>query len=152
ASSTIWIPLGVNEERFHPQPDARQKLGIGHDKLFLLYVGRFAREKGLLDFVHALTEIKPQSKDRSVEVVLVGRGPQEDEIRRRISAAGLDNWIRIEPWVAQDDLGVWYSAVDAVVLPSRSEGFGRVISEAMCYGTPIIGSRIAGAEDHVRDD
>jgi glycosyltransferase involved in cell wall biosynthesis len=40
----------------------------------------------------------------------------------------------------------------ALVLPSRSEGMGRVIVEALCRGRPVIGTRVGGIPDLVEDD
>jgi D-inositol-3-phosphate glycosyltransferase len=54
-------------------------------------------------------------------------------------------------WVAQETLSTWYSAADALLLPSHSEGFSRTIPEAMCCGTPVIGSKITGTTDHICD-
>jgi D-inositol-3-phosphate glycosyltransferase len=145
------IPYGIDPARFHPIPGARKRLGIPEDKLFLLYVGRFSPEKGLLDLIDALAYIRPLLDPARVEVALVGRGPQGDELRQQIVAADLDQIVHIRDWVAQEELSTWYSAADALVLPSHSEGFSRTIPEAMSCGTPIIGSRITGTEDHVQD-
>jgi glycosyltransferase involved in cell wall biosynthesis len=144
-----FIPLGVDPARFHPVPGARQRLGIPEDKLFLLYVGRFSPEKGLLDLVEALARVRPLLDPARIEVALVGKGPQGDEIRQRVAEVNLGQIVRIREWVPQSELSTWYSAADALVLPSHSEGFSRTIPEAMSCGTPVIGSRITGTEDHV---
>lgn len=148
---TAYIPYGVNEARFHYVPDARVQLGIDSKKLFLVYAGRFASEKGLLDLVNALVLIRAELKPGQFEVVLIGKGPQEQEIRQRISQEQLEPFVCIQPWVAPDELPLWYSAADALLLPSHSEAFSRTILEAMICGTPVIGSRITGTEDHVHD-
>lgn len=146
---TIYIPYGVNTQRFYPVPDARSKLGLPQGKQIFLYVGRFAREKGLLDLIDALSRIKHLLDPEAVEVILIGQGPQEQEIRHRISTEGLDRIVQIRSWASQDQLSMWYSAADALLLPSHTEALSRVILEAMACGTPVIGSRITGTGDIV---
>jgi D-inositol-3-phosphate glycosyltransferase len=84
-------------------------------------------------------------------MILIGKGKQAGELRERIRRADLDQVVQIHSWVSQDELVYWYSAADALLLPSHSEAFSRTILEAMICGTPVIGSRITGTEDHVRD-
>jgi glycosyltransferase involved in cell wall biosynthesis len=147
---TPWIPLGVDQRRFHPIADARERLGIDPRKLFLLYVGRFSAEKGLLDLLDALQLARDTLTPADVQVTLVGHGPEEQALRHGIAAAGLDEVVRIRPWVAQDELSTWYSAADALLLPSRSEAFGRAMAEAMACGTPVIAST-EGPKDYISD-
>ncbi|MGZ4441380.1 MAG: glycosyltransferase, partial [Gaiellaceae bacterium] len=57
-------------------------------------------------------------------------------------------------WTPQLDAAGVASALDAasvLVLPSRSEGMGRVIVEALCRGRPVLGSRVGGIRDLVRE-
>lgn len=148
---TPFIPLGVDLKRFHCQPDARAKLGVPPEQQLLLYLGRFSREKGLLPLLEALASMKPELDPRRVRVVLVGRGPQRSELEARILQEGLQEIVEVKDWLPQDQLSTWYSAASAVLLPSYTEAQARIIGEAMACGTPVIGSRISGTEDHVQD-
>jgi len=148
---TPWIPLGVDTERFHPVPDARRQLGLPSDKLMLLFVGRFSKEKGLLDLFEALHHIRNRLDPSKIHIVLIGRGPQEKELQQALAKRALEPIVEIRSWVAQETLSTWYTAADALLLPSHSEGFSRTIPEAMCCGTPVIGSNITGTSDHIRD-
>jgi glycosyltransferase involved in cell wall biosynthesis len=49
-------------------------------------------------------------------------------------------------------LAAFYSAADVHVVPSISEALGQVGLEAMACGTPVIGSRVGGVPDYVRDN
>lgn len=148
---TPWIPLGINPDRFHYSPNAREERKLSESKLVLLYAGRFSMEKGLNDLIEALSRIKPLSQIEGVQIILIGKGPQASELKERISKEGLDQMVRMYSWVPQDELKYWYSAADALILPSHSEAFSRTILEALICGTPVIGTRITGTEDHIRD-
>lgn len=145
---TPWIPLGVDPERFYQVADAKESLKLAKDSPFLLYVGRFSKEKGLLDLLDALAQIKPELDTKKVQITLIGRGPLETEIRQRLALNGL-TMVSVHPWVPSSELSTWYSAADALLLPSHSEGFSRTIPEAMICGTPVVGTKITGTEDHI---
>ncbi len=145
------IPLGVNPSIFFPVQSARSKLGIGRERVVLSYVGRFAVEKGLVDLLTAVKRVSDEAPTSNLIVYLIGGGPMEGELRDTIVKLNLGERVVMIPWVQKEELRVWYSASDAVVLPSYSEGLSRTIPEAMMCGTPIIGSRISGTEDHVTD-
>ena len=148
---THWIPYGVDRTRFHPLPGVRERLGLRQDCTFLLYVGRFSKEKGLLDLLNALSMIKPELDLTNVQVMLIGKGPQHDEVQDLIRHEELGGVVQVRSWVRQEDLAAYYSAADALLLPSHSEAFARVIPEALSCGVPVIGSKITGTEDHIRD-
>ncbi|NJN65395.1 MAG: glycosyltransferase family 4 protein [Chloroflexaceae bacterium] len=149
--NTPWIPNGANIERFYPVEHAREQLGLPDGPLLLLFVGRFSKEKGLLDLIYALKQMQPEPRPEQIQVLLVGKGDQQPELVQTIRTYGLDSIVTMRPWVPKDELRTWYSAADALVLPSHTEGFSRTIPEAMCCGTPVIGSKITGTEDHVQD-
>ncbi|GJD46961.1 D-inositol-3-phosphate glycosyltransferase [Methylobacterium cerastii] len=54
-------------------------------------------------------------------------------------------------WLRPQDLAPYYAHADAVVVPSRWEGYGLVAAEAMSFGTPVVASRIGGLATLVED-
>ncbi len=143
------IPYGVDPRRFYEVPGAKATLHIPEDSTLLLYVGRLSREKAVVELVETVERCKVELRKGRVKVQMFGKGPQTKAVAATIGKTGVGDIVSQSDWLAQSDLSVWYSAADALLLPSYAEGFGRVIPEAMICGTPVIGSRIAGAKDHV---
>jgi glycosyltransferase involved in cell wall biosynthesis len=146
---TPWIPLGIDTGRFRTVPDARRTLQRDPDTPFFLYVGRYAVEKGILDLLDALGELRRQRPDAPFTAALVGRGDQLERIERRRRELGLEDVVEVHGWLAQDDLATWYSAADLFLMPSRNEPLGKVMLEAMACGTPVLASDSAGPLDHI---
>ncbi|MEM7334921.1 MAG: glycosyltransferase family 4 protein [Chloroflexota bacterium] len=146
---TPWIPYGIDTKRFYPVADARHRLGISEDENLLLYVGRFSPEKGILELLDALAQ-QPDLLNQPFKLVLIGKGALESEIRHHIGHLELENQVSIMPWVAQDDLKLWYSAANVLLMPSWNEPLGKVFLEAMACGTPVIASDTEGPKDHVQ--
>jgi glycosyltransferase involved in cell wall biosynthesis len=80
---------------------------------------------------------------------MVGEGDQERELRKRIQSLGLESDIALAGYLSRSDLTDEYRAASLFVLPSWSEGFPTVLSEAMDAGLPIVTTRIRGAADHL---
>lgn len=105
------------------------------------YVGRFIEDKGILDLVDSLALLEDKYR-----LVLVGGGPLEDQIKRRIQVLSLQDRVEIIPPRSRDELAKLYVSFDVLVLPSRTdyfwkEQYGRVLVEAMACGTPVVGSQ-----------
>lgn len=147
---TPVIPLGGDAARFTFQARTRERLSIPEDRLVFLYVGRFAKEKGLGDLINAVADMDERAREK-VLVYLIGQGPWQFQLEDLIRVREASGTISILPWVDRTELATWYSAADALVLPSYTEGLSRTIIEAMLCGTPVIGSRISGTEDHVHE-
>lgn len=119
---------GVDTELFHP----------GHDKVFdlarpiFLYVGRLAVEKNVEAF---LALDLPGSK------VVVGDGPQAEELKRRFPSA---HFTGAKEGV---DLARHYADADVFVFPSRTDTFGLVLLEALASGVPVAAYPVAGPKD-----
>jgi glycosyltransferase involved in cell wall biosynthesis len=80
---------------------------------------------------------------------LVGRGSRAEIVQKLVrDLPGQTQWTE-----QLDAAGVASALDDAVLLllPSRSEGMGRVIVEALCRGRPVLGSEVGGIPDLVRD-
>lgn len=121
----LW-ERGVDIDQFRPlQSDVFADL----EKPIFTYVGRFAVEKTLEDFLDL---------DLPGTKVMVGAGPQEEELRQkypRVHFAGKR---------FGDDLAKCYSASDVFVFPSRTDTFGLVNVEALACGVPVAAYPVRG--------
>lgn len=130
------IPLGgVTQELFHPNGPKIQELTRA-DVPLVGYMGRLAPEKGVDDLIRALA-------GTNARLVLIGDGSERQAlvdlaIQQKVDA------IFVGP-VTQESAPGYLRSLDVLVLPSRTtprwkEQWGRVLTEAMACGTPVIGS------------
>jgi glycosyltransferase involved in cell wall biosynthesis len=134
--------LGVSDPRLVPNGIDLAEIEAteaadGDVDVDLLYVGRFIEQKGPEVVVDAVDELHERGHD--VSCTMVGEGPEEDRIDDRITTKGLADAIdrpgRLEAYSSV--LGLM-KAADAFVLPSRREGFGITVLEALACGTPVV--------------
>ena len=105
---------------------------------FLLYVGSIEERKNLLLAVKAVVML--HEKGENINIVAVGRStPYLDEVVGYAEANGISHLIHIRHGVNYDDLPVFYKLATAFVYPSRIEGFGIPMLEAITSGLPAIG-------------
>jgi glycosyltransferase involved in cell wall biosynthesis len=145
------IPHGVDTDVFHRSEYAARELGLSADQINLLYVGRLSPEKNVSLLIRAVGKLNDDAWEPNFQLHLIGAGPQEEELRFLVTRLRLGTQVVFHGRLPLADLPRWYSAADAVVLPSKSEGLPRVMLEAMACGTPFIGTRISGVVDHIRD-
>ena len=80
---------------------------------------------------------------------IVGTGTREEVVRRLLAELPAQTcWT---PALPPEGIAKALDDATLLVLPSRSEGFGRVVVEALCRGRPVIGSRVGGIRELVRD-
>ncbi|MHB8351330.1 MAG: glycosyltransferase family 4 protein [Thermoplasmata archaeon] len=124
-------------------PDEFRK-SLGLPGPFVLFVGRLASNKGLLELVEAFRPLA--AHDRSVTLVLIGedggmRAALEDRIRRR----SLEGRVRLTGFLSDEAmLAAAFREARIVLLPSQYEAFGLVLLEALAQGTCVIASRVGG--------
>jgi glycosyltransferase involved in cell wall biosynthesis len=128
---------GIETERLAFSPEVRSQvrgeLGLG-DELVLGHVGRFVPQKNH-DF---LMDIFAETAKRSPEVklLLMGTGPLEDQVRRKVNKLGLTD--RVHFLGVRSDVNRILQAVDVFVLPSLYEGLGIVAVEAQATGVRCV--------------
>lgn len=140
-------------ERFsHPdQRRAAGRAGWGYDDEFVVgYVGRLVAEKGL-DWL--LESWRQSGLPDHARLIFIGEGPMDAAIR---DAATTDARIRLLGPVPFERVPTVMASLDALVLPSLTtrdwcEQYGRVITEAMASGVPVIGSRSGAIPEVVED-
>lgn len=123
--------LALGNARIVPPPLAvPESVADPEDPPHVLFVGRLAPEKGILEFLEATEGMRR---------VIVGDGP----LRSRVSEA--------VGFVPPSQLGPYYERAAVVCVPSRREGYGVVAREAMAYGRPVVASAVGGLLDAVKD-
>lgn len=131
------VDFGLPVERIAENPAAEQRakqLRAEHqDRPIVLFVGRFVYYKGAEVLMRAMEHV-------DADLVMIGRGPLEGELREIAVARGVAQRLRIIGHVDNEELAAWYHAADVFALPSvaRSEAFGLVQIEAHAAGTPVV--------------
>ncbi|MCP2606211.1 glycosyltransferase [Candidatus Aminicenantes bacterium AC-708-I09] len=146
---------GVNYKIFYSVDKliARKSLRINHQNKIVLYVGRIEPVKGLFTIIKALNIIKREkiSELENLKLIVVGGGKRESDFQRNSEISKIMDFINennIGDKVIfigsreQNDLRNYYSASDALIVPSLYESFGLVTIEALACGTPVIASKI----------
>ena len=123
---------------------------IDNSRTRFLYVGRLSSEKGLPDLLEAFSQVHGQSSD--TELVIVGSGPIEAELRRNTRALGIESSVHLVGAKAPDEIGTLLMSSTALILPSHREPWGLVINEALSFGCPVVASHVCGCvPELVRD-
>eukprot|EP00977_Amphora_coffeiformis_P009605 scaffold2215_cov162-Amphora_coffeaeformis.AAC.3 len=146
----VW-PKGIDTTRFHPKwasMEWRNRLSHNHSyACILLYVGRLAVEKRLGD-LRAIMDRLPSH----YRLALVGKGPQEEELRELFADhCNDDNRVIFLGPLYDEDLCHAYASADIFILPSDSETLGFVVMEAMASGVPVVAANAGGIPDMVQD-
>lgn len=112
---------------------------------YLLYVGTLEPRKNLITLIQAFAHWRKVSNpdDREVKLILAGaKGWFYEQIFSQVVELDLQDTVLFPGYVSSVDLPNWYSGAEAFVYPSRLEGFGLPVLEAMACGTPVICSQI----------
>ncbi len=147
------VPCGVDLKKFRllDRGTSRARLKLDGPWPVLLYVGRFDPVKGIDRLLMAAAILRRQ---RDFRLVLVGGGGEEasefQKLRRLCEHLLLDDTVIFAGSRFHDELPLFYSAADALVLSSHYESFGLVLLEALACGTPVVATPVGAAKDIVR--
>jgi len=132
----ICLPNFVTVEDFLPQYHSKAKI--------IVYFGRLSKEKGLFTLLDAVKGLNAQLK-------IIGEGELKQDLKQKAKKEGLKNIIFMG-YKTGEDLKREISYCAGTVIPSECyEAFGRTIIESFALGKPVIGSRIGGIPELVKD-
>jgi glycosyltransferase involved in cell wall biosynthesis len=140
---------GVDVARFRADPEARRRIrrdfDIGDTDVLFLFLGRIARDKGILDLAAAFASVAAEFPHVRLLVV----GPDEDGIQQQVIARAGAAVAKLRFSGITDTPEQVLAAADVICLPSYREAFGMVILEAAAMRIPAVASRIYGITDAV---
>jgi len=128
------VPNGVDTERF--SPDGPQTQRIDHGGNVVLFVGRLVEGKRAADAIKAVSRV-PDSLN--TKLFIVGDGP----LRQELEAMPEASEVEFLGQIPYDEMPSVFRAGDALLLPSRAEGFPRTVLEAFASAVPVVSSHLA---------
>lgn len=138
---TTIIPSSFSAFPADPQQVAEIRARF-RGKVLIGQVGRLLRIKGFDTTIEAARRLAASHPQAAF--LFLGEGPEAHNLREQ--AKGLAN---VHFLGHQDAIGDWLGALDLMVFPSRTEGLGSTILEAMQHNVPIIASEVGGIPDMV---
>ncbi len=137
---------GVNRSIFRPinRNQVRDKLEVPEGRTVILFVGNLKKEKGVIELSKAFAQLVMRCNDKDLELVVVGRGPFEPQMRRSLEVGGVLNRARFVGSLPQEEVAQWMNACDVFCLPSYMEGQPNVIIEALACQARIVATNVGG--------
>jgi glycosyltransferase involved in cell wall biosynthesis len=150
-----WSP-GKPIVQFPAWTDIEVFLKTGEDdgtrEPVILFAGVLTPLKGIHHLLHAFAKVAQEFPEVRLEIV--GRDENSEyaeELRQKVLRLGLNGRVSFVGEVPQVELANRMRRSRVFVLPSLSEGLGRVVVEAMATGTPVIGSHVGGIPEMVQE-
>ncbi len=134
---------GVDIDAIDAAPPAHLALPAG--AIAVGFVGHFEMRKGIIDFAeawHRVSEAVPNA-----HAVIVGEGKREADFRAAVGEAPRVHWLGF-----RNDVPSIMKALDIFVVPSRFEGFGLVIAEAMAARAAVVAYHSSNMPEIIQDD
>lgn len=105
------------------------------DGSLVLYVGRHLAVKGGALAVETFARVV--SRRPGVRLIMIGEGPEEEDLRNRVRRLGIGHCVEFVPWQTQQEIWHAMEVADIFFFPSM-EGAGMVVLEAMRAGLPVV--------------
>ncbi len=141
------IYTGIDTKHFkRGESSLRKELEVAKETFL---VGIIAILRGAKRHKDLIDAIKKLSEKYDVKLVIVGEGPQWENLQNKIKEDGLEDRV-IMTGYRNDTVNI-LSALDLFVLPSNMEALGTALLEAQSCGVPVVGSRVGGIPEALED-
>lgn len=123
-----YVPSGVHVGRYFSAPRM--------ERSGLLFVGRITRHKNLGFLVDAFQKMRSRGYEGTLTIG--GSGPELNRLKKKIESAALDAQIKVLGPVSEEEKLNLLAKASVLVIPSRREGFPRVVAEAIASNLPVV--------------
>ncbi len=148
------LPNAIHAEWYGTGPRSETLLsrhGL-HARTVILTIGRLVsaeRYKGFDEVLEVLGDLSMEVPN--ISYLIVGDGSDRERLEGRVSELGLRDRVRFAGYIAESEKAEYFRLADAYVMPSRGEGFGFVLLEAMACGIPVVASKVDGGREALSD-
>ncbi len=137
----VVIHNGFNDKIFYPisNTDKIKEVLEKYDLSapYFLYVGRLEKKKNTSTLVEAFALFKEAHPQEKIKLLLLGDASYGyDEVQYVIQEFGLDNEVIMPGWLEEEDLPYIFNAASAFIFPSKHEGFGIPVLQALACAVP----------------
>ncbi len=144
------LPNTIHLEQFGTAPmrrDLALRYGTAGRRVLMTF-GRLVDEKRAKGFDPVL-EVLPLVLQRHPDLVylIVGEGPDRHRLEAKAFRLGVADAVRFTGKIDEDEKGDVLRLADLFVMPSKGEGFGIVLLEAMACGIPVVASSADGSRE-----
>ncbi len=141
----VLVPNGVDFDHFQLRARglARERLQLRAQGALVLVVGHLIPRKDPLLALETFARGAPAES----ELVFVGTGVLERDLRRRVRELSLGQRVQFRGEQSADALPWWYAACDVLLLTSSREGRPNVVLEALACGRPVVATRAGGTAE-----
>ena len=115
----------------------------------LLFVGRLERAKGVDRALNILSSLEKRGLPAKLD--LVGDGPQRGEFEELARKLGVGHLTTFHSWLPRTALAPLYGEAHVLVFPTNSEGWPKVLSEAMAYGVVPVCSSVSSIPQYLKE-
>jgi glycosyltransferase involved in cell wall biosynthesis/2-polyprenyl-3-methyl-5-hydroxy-6-metoxy-1,4-benzoquinol methylase len=138
------VPSGVPIRQLRAQAlrrdEARAALGLSPSAFVIAALGRLVPIKGFDLLVEALPDVVAALP--ATHALIIGDGPLRGALEGRAAALGMTSHLTVTG--VRSDVAAVLAAADVLVAPSRNEGMGRALVEAMALGLPVVATAVGG--------
>ena len=127
------LELPQNLPAISPSEDSKVKIG---------FMGRFNPIKNIDVLIEAWAKINKSNPTKELELILIGDGEKSyrETLQKQVKKHGLTN-VSFTGFLNGPEREAKLATLNYLVLPSKSENFGMVVTEALLYGVPVIASK-----------
>ena len=140
------VPAAIDLAAFRSadRNTARAALGLGAGDWVIALIGRVQFWQKRQDLAIKGLALA-RGRVANLKLLVVGDGPDLATLKALARAEGVEDAVVFAGW--SDDLSAVYSAIDALMIPSRYEGVPLVMLQAMYFGRPVLASAVDGMAD-----
>lgn len=151
------VPNGVDITKFQYSLSSRTgirdlvtqiktELAIRESDRIVITASRLVKKNGVGDLINAMKFL-----NNDAHLLILGVGELENELNLLSKQKNLEDRVHFLGYIDQNKLPEYLGASDIFCRPSLSEGLGNAFLEAMAAGVPVVGTKVGGIPDFLRD-